>query len=322
MRDLETEGRNFRSARGKLVELLGRQRIRALHRPDYVKAATRIGAVLAAIGANAWILAGPSFGLIWLPSLVLQGFLLQDLGYMMHEFGVHRGLKSARVSDAFGTAMGLPLFTSYTTYRLIHTDHHRHTGAAWDEGYKQGIDTRWNRLLNLTAPGLLYFLEQPPIHPSSAEAARIVWEKRALYVFAIGVLAALVYFPGPVGLGYLLPLATTLPLASNLRLILEHGESNPDNEFHSGTYYRSGLLMRALFFWDAGDCHLVHHLFPGIPSYRMAEATRLMRPTLLALGVRERNSLAELLHLWFAKGVPHRSLWPDCEKGAPEGAQT
>ena len=41
------------------------------------------------------------------------------------------------------------------------------------------------------------------------------------------------------------------------RLILEHAERDPANVFNCGTYYRTGIVSGPLFFWDAGDCHVV-----------------------------------------------------------------
>ena len=85
-------------------------------------------------------------------------------------------------------------------------------------------------------------------------------------------------------------------------------ETNPANPLHCATYYRTGPFSRFLFFWDGGDCHLVHHLFARIPFYRMGEATELMRPYLERQGVRERRSFWSLLHGYYVRVEPHRSL--------------
>jgi fatty acid desaturase len=111
--------------------------------------------------------------------------------------------------------------------------------------------------------------------------------------------------------GFLLPALFGLPVANTLRTILEHSETNPENNYHCATYYRTGFLTRPLFFWDAGDCHLVHHIFPGIPWYRMGEACDALRPFLLEHGVRERRSLLELVKGYFVDVRPHRSLWAE-----------
>ena len=86
--------------------------------------------------------------------------------------------------------------------------------------------------------------------------------------------------------------------------------TNDKNNYHCATYYRTGFLTRPLFFWDAGDCHLVHHIFPGIPWYRMGKACDTLRPFLLDHGVRERRSIFELTYGYFVKVYEHRTLWP------------
>ena len=110
-------------------------------------------------------------------------------------------------------------------------------------------------------------------------------------------------------LGFLLPLLIIAPVASVLRLILEHAEINPQNVYHCATFYRTGVISRPLFFWDAGDCHIVHHIFPTIPFYRMGKAVELVRPILQRHGARERQSLAALLYGFFILNQPHRALW-------------
>ena len=109
--------------------------------------------------------------------------------------------------------------------------------------------------------------------------------------------------------GYVLPLLIVTPIASSLRVVLEHAEADPANNFHLGTFYRTGIVTRLLFVADSGDCHLVHHIFSQIPWYRMGRATRLMQPILIRESVVERRSLSRLLVGWFVRCYPHRSLW-------------
>jgi len=110
-------------------------------------------------------------------------------------------------------------------------------------------------------------------------------------------------------LGYIVPITLILPIANVFRTILEHAETDPGNDYHCATFYRTGLLSRPLFFWDAGDCHLVHHIFPHIPFYNMGDAVDLFRPFLISKGVRERRSLLALAYGYFIRNERHRALW-------------
>ncbi len=85
--------------------------------------------------------------------------------------------------------------------------------------------------------------------------------------------------------------------------------ADPDNRFHVATYYRTGPWTRALFLWDCGDCHLVHHVFDQIPFYRMGQAVDLLRPILLRAGVIQRTSLWTLLRGYYVDVLPHRARW-------------
>lgn len=99
------------------------------------------------------------------------------------------------------------------------------------------------------------------------------------------------------------------PVVSGLRTILEHSECDPKNVFHCATFYRTGYITGPLFFWDAGDCHIVHHIFPAIPFYRMPAAVKAIAPILKAHGARERRSLLDLLEGWFWRKEEHRTIW-------------
>ena len=215
-------------------------------------------------------------------------------------------------------------FQPPSQYGHTHLDHHTFTGTDEDEAYKQDLDTRTRRLLFLTPIGyfaaIWRFLRRnfPPKWPAPDSAFGRHPNKALLireYVYiAIGY--ALIFWAwrtwkAPMQYGFLLPAFFALPIANTLRTILEHAETNPENNYHCATYYRTGAITRPLFFWDAGDCHLVHHIFPGIPWYRMGEACDTLRPFLLDHGVRERRSMLELIKGYFVDVRPHRTFWPE-----------
>ena len=89
--------------------------------------------------------------------------------------------------------------------------------------------------------------------------------------------------------------------------MLEHFDLDRANPLWIGTFYRTGPLTRLMFWWDAGDCHLVHHFYANIPFYRVGAALRLMRPLLARAGVLEQRSLPRLLAEWFS-GRAHWSV--------------
>jgi len=76
-------------------------------------------------------------------------------------------------------------------------------------------------------------------------------------------------------------------------VVLEHGESDRDNPYHAATCYTADPLTGALFFWSAGDAHLIHHLFPYFEARERSAAGCIggqPLPRLLAGGASARSS--------------------------------
>lgn len=313
----------YRKARRAMLDALGPAVIAGLHRACPALDWAAVVALPALFVADAIALAAWPVGLAWGLCFVLQGFVIQTFGYVVHDLFVHR-----RVGGVAGYFIGalfeLVITFRRTWYALYHLDHHGHMNTADDpEAYKQDLDTRWKRVFFLTLPGAMLTMARGlrPGRPTSSHLVtapltppveQVRWRLRfegGLALAAVGLtgLTALVWWQVVV-FGYLLPLALVTPIASSLRVILEHAEADTDNVFHCAVFYRTGPVSGPLFFWDAGDCHIVHHIYPAIPFYRVPEALRLMRPILAAHGARER-SLWALLRGWFVRNEPHRTVW-------------
>jgi fatty acid desaturase len=317
-------GVDYAPARKLILAELGPTAIAQLHRPLPFLDWVTIGGLPAIFAALVVALTWLDFGLLWLGCLILQGFVIQALAYATHDLFVHRRVGGHRVGYFIGVLFDCPILTRRTWYALYHLDHHAHMGTPQDpEAYKQDLDTRWKRVVCLTLPGLFLLFarllkpavaQSPEIamrwlaKPTPALVRRLQRERLAV-LGALGLVAVLSYWWWrPAVFGYLLPFFVVTPMASMLRLILEHAETTPGNLFHCATFYRTGRISRPAFFWDAGDCHLVHHLYPAIPFYRMGKALALMNPIFVRNGARER-SFFDLLAGFFVRNEPHRAPW-------------
>ena len=109
----------------------------------------------------------------------------------------------------------------------------------------------------------------------------------------------------PIDLGYG---TADWPAEHTVRIMLEHFDLDRANPFWVGTFYRTGFITRPMFWWNAGDCHTVHHFYPNIPFYRIPRALRLIRPILQREGVYEHRSLRPLLRNWFSGSRAHWSV--------------
>ena len=319
--------RDLNIVRATIKRQLGGAVLKELHRENRFLDAAGVAACLGSVAGFFILLARLPFGLLWCACFIGQGFALQALGLLSHDAFIHRRIWGDRGSWLGAILFSFPVLLRPTWYVIAHRDHHAYLGTEKDtETYKQNLDTVWKRLLFLTVLGdrlaRLGRLSKadaptPVISPrTEKERRRLAVEKAGLVLFLLGIVLSSVLWPGYVLAGYVLPLVIATPLASTLRTILEHADVDPANDFHVGTYYRSGVITRILFVADSGDCHLIHHIFDHIPWYRMGRAARLMRPILMEKGVIERRSLMQLLAGWFIHAFPHRSLWFKAEPTA------
>jgi fatty acid desaturase len=315
------------AVRAAIKNRLGTPALKNLHRENRVLDGLGVLACWGSVAALFVLLARLPLGPTWLFCFVAQGFGLQCLGLLSHDAFIHRRIWGDRGSWAGAIVSSFPVLLSPTRYLIVHRDHHAYLGTAKDtETYKENLDTLWKRAAFLTVVGdrlaklgKLSKADRPMpalVPRTEKERRRLAVERVGLGAFGMGVVAAAIQWPDWVLAGYVLPLLVVTPVASSIRVILEHADADPENMFHLGTYYQSGFVTRLLFVADSGDCHLIHHIFSQIPWYRMGRATRLMRPILIEKGVVERHSLLQLLAGWFVRCYPHRSLWFRAQ-GAP-----
>lgn len=307
----------------RLREALGRDTIASLHaeRPLLDTMAVVVSVSLFAGGIH--LLATLQFGWLWLLLFVLQGFLLQLMGLVSHDLFVHRRVWGDSGSWLASLMLTLPRLSLPTGYEQAHLAHHRWIGTEKDtEAYKQHLDSRKRRFLFATMLGvklaqagqlkradkLRHYHDVNGADTSIMQRARI--EKWLLRSFILALPLLVWQLPQHTIYGYLLPVLVMGPIVNSLRIILEHADANPDNPFNWSTWYRTGPVTRLLFFWDSGDCHVIHHIYPRLPFYHMSRAVRLMEPVMAEAGVIQRHSFLQLLAGWFIHNHPHRSVWP------------
>lgn len=317
-----------RSAAAQIAREIGPSAMRALHRSHpALDALEFVLPWLSVVLLGVALTRVQHIGL-WSLLCLLQGCALQCVGYVAHDVFVHRRRGGRRVAKILANLCWIPILVGATEYESRHLAHHRHPGPMDDgEDYKRDMDRRWVRALFLCAPFTLMIMARrfrradavdSSWKPSEREARVVRFEKLALALFVALVAASAWLWPRATLLGYVVPLLVAGPIASATRIVLEHGESDPSNPFHAATCYRTGWITQLLFLSSVGDMHLIHHLFPGIPAYRLRAARRLVLPILQREGVPVRESLARILWGWFVDNRPHYSLWNDARASAPE----
>lgn len=311
-RDIAAE---FVKARTLIVNEVGLTTIRSLHqRKDYLPYIA-IALTFLLLITNVYLLGTvPPLSIGWILLFSYQGFLIQHLGYLSHEFGVHQTFNPKALSYILGVLCNTLLFKSYSAWREVHLKHHKETGAEWDEDFLFALDMgRWQKILYLTFLGGILFYRPSNIKYAQATMQKIKTEKRIIVIFMVVFIALMITYPIFTFYGYILPLLIVLPIANSTRMLLEHAVTIPDNVLQCATYYRTNIVTRYLFFWAGGDCHLVHHLFPNIPFYNMGRAVEVLRPILLRNGAYERTSIFGIYYDWIVGNMPYRTFW-DADK--------
>ncbi|KTC94726.1 fatty acid desaturase family protein [Legionella erythra] len=304
---------------------IGQEKIKNLHKPIFIFDLFAVIGIPTIFLLNIYYLGIYPISFIWLMVLIFQAFLIQIFQLAAHELFTHRKVLGNNLSYYVSFIYFLPLFLSPTLYRKFHMLHHRYSNTADDpEEFKQDLDKRWKRFLFLTfigqllAPSRIFYAGKPeefkqPItfDPKSDIGKKIKFEYKIVLVFILSVITLLWFFPNYVIWGYLVPFLGIVPFLYSIRLIIEHADTDTQNPFSIATNYKTNILTRALFFYDSGDCHLVHHIFPNIPFYKIQKMNLAIEPVLQKHGVRQHRSLLKLLYCYYVLNLPHRSVYPE-----------
>jgi fatty acid desaturase len=312
----------LRAARALIARELGADQLHRLHSRNLPLDLAAIFGSIALFLLLAWKLAtGTVADPLWWLWLVVQGDLVLVMAFINHDAFVHRKLLSPRVRWILSSVLVWPSQLRGAVYEQQHLAHHRFLGTDEDtELYKMSIDSMLRRIAYATPFLMVYrafFLRgqtssvgipAQPIGVRQRDPVRARWENGTRIALLLAAAGAAVWDWRLLVFGYLLPFAVVTPVLNTVRIVLEHFDLQRENKVWIGTFYRTGPISQLMFWWDAGDCHLVHHFYANIPFYRMPAALRLIRPILRREGVHEHRSLAGLLREWFSGSRAHWSV--------------
>lgn len=317
-------------ARRVVRERLGESVLAALHAQNKALDAAAILVGLATFVSLNVFLAHASISVWWFVAFLAQGCVIVVLAYLNHDIQVHRKVFPGLVGRALTIILTLPVQLKPTAYEQGHIKHHAHLGTDLDtEAYKKDIDTRIKRILFTTFIGAQLCIHgrfsktggraYPGVfRGASAKIRRQARQDTWIFRIFLAVLVAFALIsPDHVILGYLLPFLVVTPVINTIRIVLEHFDYDLDDPFKLATLYPTGPISRLLFVWDAGDCHVVHHLYPRIPFYRMGRAINLMRPIITNDNSIPPPSLLSLLRSWYGEVKPHGSSRVRVNRNSP-----
>ncbi|HEX8480469.1 MAG TPA: fatty acid desaturase [Allosphingosinicella sp.] len=231
---------------------------------------------------------------LWLGFIV--SCVLSTGGYVTSHEAMHsnigrKGEKGRWLNELTGQISTIPLIFPFSMARLMHLQHHYHCNDPQrDPDYPDAAPTAWKAIVKT------WVNRQPRNDGSIHHYKRILAElnspasRRAQRDTVILQLAAMAFFFAMSWSGYALVIAAIwwLPrhiALSYIRFYLSWAPHHP--RVQTGRYENTVLFRSRLgHIMSMGmETHLVHHLYPSIPSHRTKAAYREMRDVLAARGV-------------------------------------
>jgi fatty acid desaturase len=276
-----------------------------------------------AIAQNLALLAAAvAIALTWWNPLVVAAMVVvigtqqHGLFVLAHDAAHYRLYSNRRLNDFAGRALGAVSGISMCTYRVIHRLHHNHLYQAQDPdtalhgGYPRGkaylLKKLAKDLTGITAyKNYAYFFGAPALNtetmvaqrPLDDTSARLRAEARAdrRGVILLQLAMPAMAFACGYGLQYLLlwvlPLLTVIQLILRLRAVCEHGAvTDLSSPLGAARTNLAPWYLRWLLFPHNVNYHIEHHLYPGVPHYRL----RALHLELLRRGILDGAEIREL----------------------------
>lgn len=249
--------------------------------------------------------------LAMLPCWIIAGAALHGISLFTHE-AVHGTLSRHRVLNAVGGALcALPVWQNFSAYRVLHLRHHDDLGGGHDPDHYLNYTRRTWGLLVLNWLRLLIgypvYIAAIPIlgwkHGHSRARAGIAAEL-ALTVSASWL--ACHFLPAAWLLhAWLIPMIFINTMV-NIRGMSQHTLlEHADDEVRGTRSILTGSLVR--FFMCNENYHLEHHLYPGIPWYRLPAVHERLEPELRRRGAPFIRSYTAFVRQFIRHSSPRRT---------------
>jgi fatty acid desaturase len=272
----------------EIPRLLTKEEIRDLSRIDSVKftaaALLEFGLIVAAV----WISVTWWNPVIYALAVVVIGSRINGLGALMHDAAHYRGYANRELNDFVGELLALPTSSSMAGYRNTHFAHHRELNSSNDPDWQRNVG-----LVEFEFPApprrMLMYIAQ---YLSGLKTGTAVFGfhknketrdipaaiARARLAFFAGLLMASIAFGfwKLLLLYWVIPLLTVFLAIRYIRSVAEHYAVEHENVLNeSRTVLAPRWQLWLIAPWGL-NYHLEHHLFPGVPCFRLGELHRLL----------------------------------------------
>jgi len=225
----------------------------------------------------------------WWASIGL-GFLASFAGFTPVHEAVHGNVCRVKaVNDGMGHLCALLLTGALGPYRFLHREHHLHTNVSradpdhWcGEGPRWALPLRW---LTQDIGYLWFYLPRWRTRPWT-EGADLLGSSCLYVVVAVSSFLLNPHWFYALCLGWFIPARLALFALAATFSWLPHTPHVATDRYHATTVHSSSWLTWMLL---GQNYHLVHHLNPSLPFYRLAAAWKQTRVELLERGAVDRN---------------------------------
>lgn len=242
------------------------------------------GLASVANGADAWPMR--------LAAWAAVGFFVNGLILLWHD-AWHRTLFSNETAnDLAGHALSWLFFTSFSASRHAHIQHHRFNRTAEDpDAYNAGKKSAqlYSQYYFVIFFGWLF----TPLHFNLEYPAKFYGPKALLKHAGEMLVYGFLYTATYIALRkanlldtafwfWVVPVAAASPWMG-LKSVSDHYRNTwRGDRFHTATTVRSNALVT--YAWNGLNYHLEHHLYPGLPGYRLPAVHKHLRKDLEAVG--------------------------------------
>ena len=271
-----------------IPRLLTKEEIRALSRIDSVKFTAAAVLEYSLIAAAVWISQTWWNPVVYVLAVIVIGSRINGLGGLMHDAAHYRAYASRSLNDFVGELLALPTSASMAGYRNTHFAHHRELNSENDPDWQRNVGLKEFEFPSPRTSVLMHFMQYLSGLKIAAALGGFHKNKDTRDIPAAVARARLVFFAGliaaSIALGFwkllllywIVPLLTVFLAIRYLRNVAEHYAVEHEHVLNeSRTVLTSFWELWLIAPWGL-NYHLEHHLFPGVPCFRLGELHRLL----------------------------------------------
>jgi fatty acid desaturase len=271
-----------------IPRLLSKEEIRGLSAIDSVKFTSAAALEFSLMAVAIWISQTWWNPLIYALAVVVIGSRINGLGALMHDAAHYRAYANRQVNDFVGEVLALPTSASMAGYRNSHFAHHRELNSENDPDWQRNVGLKEyefpaspGSVLMHTAQylaGLKIATAVFGFHKNkeTRDIAAAVVRARLFFFAALLVSSIVLGFWKLLLLYWIVPLLTVFLAIRYIRSVAEHYAVEHENVLNESRTVIAPFWERWLIAPWGLNYHLEHHLFPGVPCFRLAELHRLL----------------------------------------------